>query len=72
MEGQKEYLLNEVTTKSRVAFTDIVETFKTRIALIFNFLAILELLAMGELRIQTGEGYNNFWILKSEETQPAG
>jgi segregation and condensation protein A len=45
-----------------VAFTDIIRAFPTRIALIFNFLAILELLAQGELNIQVGEGYNNFWI----------
>jgi segregation and condensation protein A len=70
MEGQKEFILNEVTTKHRISFTDIVDAYKTRIALIFNFLAVLELLALGELSIQVGEGYNNFWILKAEETQP--
>lgn len=66
IEGQREFLLNEVTTKQRVAFSEIVETYKTRIALIFNFLAILDLLAQGQLAIQVGEGYNNFWITKSE------
>jgi segregation and condensation protein A len=69
IEGQKNYLLQEVKTKQRVSFTEIVESYKTRIALIFNFLAILELLAMGELGIQVGEGYNNFWIIKTEEIQ---
>jgi segregation and condensation protein A len=62
VEGQKEYIMNEVTRNRRVAFTDIIRAFPTRIALIFNFLAILELLAQGELNIQVGEGYNNFWI----------
>ncbi len=62
VEGQKEYIMNEVTRHGRVAFTDIIKTYKTRVALIFNFLAILELLALGELSIQVGEGYNNFWI----------
>lgn len=65
MEDQKKYLLNEVATKERVSFTEIVETYKTRIALIFNFLSILELLAVGQLGIQVGEGYNNFWITKA-------
>lgn len=68
MEDQKKYLLNEVATKERVSFTEIVETYKTRIALIFNFLSILELLAVGQLGIQVGEGYNNFWITKAEQT----
>jgi segregation and condensation protein A len=69
VEGQKTYILDQVYTKPRVSFTEIVETFKTRIALIFNFLAILELLALGKLGIQTGEGYNNFWITKPEEVK---
>jgi len=68
IEEQKKYLLNEVATKGRVSFTEIVESFKTRIALIFNFLSILELLAVGQLGIQVGEGFNNFWITKAEET----
>jgi segregation and condensation protein A len=68
IEEQKKYLLNEVATKGRVSFTEIVESFKTRIALIFNFLSILELLAVGQLGIQVGEGFNNFWITKVEET----
>lgn len=69
VEGQKTYLLDKVYSQPRVSFSDIVETFKTRIALIFNFLAILELLALGKLGIQVGEGYNNFWITKPEEVQ---
>lgn len=66
IEEQKNYLLNEVATKERVSFTDIVLRYQTRIALIFNFLSILELLATGQLGIQVGDGYNNFWITKVE------
>lgn len=69
VEEQKVFLLMEVKTKQRVSFTEIIKTYNTRIALIFNFLAILELLALGELSIQVGEGYNNFWIGKGEEVQ---
>jgi segregation and condensation protein A len=74
IEGQREYLLGQVTVNKRVSFVDIVETYKTRIALIFNFLAILDLLAQGMLAIQVGEGYNNFWITSPEmakEEHPA-
>ena len=70
IESQREYLLNQVTTNKRVSFIDIVETYKTRIALIFNFLAILDLLAQGMLAIQVGEGYNNFWITSPETELP--
>lgn len=69
MEGQKEYILNQVYSKPRVSFVEILEVYPNRIALVFNFLAILELLAMGKLGIQVGEGYNNFWITKPEEVK---
>jgi len=70
VEGQKEYILNEITRKPRVAFTELFEKAPTRISLIFNFLAILEMLANGLLNIQVGEGFNNFWVMKPE-TNPA-
>lgn len=67
IEGQKEYIFGVVSTRGRVSFEEILSAQKTRISLIFNFLAILEMLAYGDLNIQVGEGYNNFWILKKEE-----
>jgi len=66
VEGQKEFIQNELTTKGRMAFTDLFEAGLTRVALIFNFLAILEMLSIGQLNIQVGEGYNNFWITMRE------
>jgi segregation and condensation protein A len=66
VEGQKKYILEEVTKKPRVSFTELLETYPTRIGLIFNFLSILELIALGMLSLQVGEGYNNFWIAKPE------
>jgi segregation and condensation protein A len=69
MEGQKEFILSEVTSKERVAFTELFVNAPTRIALIFNFLAILEMLANGFLSIQVGEGFNNFWVMRPEEVQ---
>src|SRR5262245_5572097 len=46
VEGQKEYILNELVNKPRLAFTELFEKARTRVALIFNFLAILEMLAV--------------------------
>jgi segregation and condensation protein A len=66
IENQKKYLLEEVQNKNRISFEDIVKTYPTKIALIFNFLAMLELLSLQQLSIQVGEGYNNFWISKGE------
>jgi segregation and condensation protein A len=72
VEGQKEYIFGEVNSKGRLSFTEILERQPTRIALIFNFLAILEMLALGDLGIQVGEGFNNFWVVKKEEVSQPG
>ncbi len=66
IEGQKEFIYGELSAKSRLSFSDILEKQPTRIGLIFNFLAILEMLALGDLNIQLGEGFNNFWIVKGD------
>jgi segregation and condensation protein A len=67
VEGQKEYIRSVLLSKTKVAFTELFESGLTRICLIFNFLAILEMLALGQLGLQVGEGFNNFWITKPEE-----
>lgn len=71
VEGQKEYILNELTRKRTMSFAEMVDQNPTRVALIFNFLAILEMLASGSLDIQVGEGYNNFWINFRESVETA-
>ncbi len=68
VEGQKSFILSEVMKKPRVAFTELFENAPSRIALIFNFLAILEMLALQQLAITVGEGFNNFWVSKKEES----
>ena len=49
-----------------VAFSRIIAADYGKIAVIFNFLAILELLQVGEIAIRISEGYNNFWISSAE------
>jgi len=67
VEGQKKYVVDELSKKQRVSFTELLSIFPTRIGLIFNFLAILEMLALQQINIQVGEGFNNFWVTKFEE-----
>ena len=69
VEEQKKYLLDELTKKPRISFTDLIEAYPTRIGVIFNFLAILEMLALQYLTIQIGEGFGNFWISKAETAE---
>ncbi|HYG18584.1 MAG TPA: segregation/condensation protein A [Ohtaekwangia sp.] len=72
VDGQKKFLMEELGKKQRVSFTELLESFPSRIGLIFNFLAILEMLALQMLSIQVGEGFNNFWILKGEGVVEGG
>lgn len=63
---QKQYVVDEIAKRGRLSFVDLVQAFPSRIGLIFNFLAILEMLAMQQIGIQIGEGYNNFWVTSPE------
>jgi len=66
VDAQKDFLLRQVDENPSTSFSDIVQKFPTRVAMVFTFLAILELLALQLLNIRIGEGYNNFWISKPE------
>ena len=69
LKHQKKYLIDELASKPRISFTELIESYPTRIGVIFNFLAILEMLALQLLTIQIGEGFGNFWIAKPEATE---
>lgn len=69
IDNQKKYLEAELIKKSRLSFGELLEAFPTRIGVIFNFLAILELLSTQQIGIQIGEGFNNFWVTKVEATE---
>lgn len=62
MEQQKEYIVSKVGRGQRVSFFDVIKDFPTKMAVIYNFLSILELLSMQKIQIYLGEGFNNFWI----------
>lgn len=62
IEDQKEYILQELQHKGKLTFSEIISSNPQKIAVIYNFLAILELLQSGLARISLGEGFNNFWL----------
>jgi segregation and condensation protein A len=66
--GQREFLLSELVKKPRLSFLELIEIEPNKIAVIFNFLSILDLLQLHEITLHIGEGFNNFWIEKIEET----
>ena len=65
--GQRTYVMAALAqAKEPLAFRALIEQDTHKIAVIFNFLAILELLQVGGIAIRVGEGYNNFWISLAE------
>lgn len=63
IDGQKQYLLTKISKiKNRLSFVDLVQEKPDKVYVIFNFLAILELLQLGKIGIRLGEGFNNFWL----------
>jgi segregation and condensation protein A len=69
IENQKKYLADELARKDRLSFVELLQAFPSRIGVIFNFLAILEMLSLQEIGIQVGEGFNNFWVIKADASQ---
>ena len=63
---QKQRMMAEVTKKGRISFEEIIQEIPTKIAAIFNFLAILELLQLQMVSINVGLGFNNFWVEAKE------
>ncbi|MCC5927994.1 MAG: segregation/condensation protein A [Cyclobacteriaceae bacterium] len=62
IEEQKIFLIDKLVQNGRMSFLEIVSLQKDKIAIIFNFLALLELLQLNEVHLSLGEGFNNFWI----------
>jgi segregation and condensation protein A len=69
IEAQKEFILTKVTAGKRVSFTEVIEMNSLKIAVVYNFLAILELLQLRKLKIHIGIGFNNFWIEEMGEEE---
>ena len=64
---QRAYVLEQLAHQPRLSFSQLIEFEPNKIAVIFNFLSILDLLQMRKITMHLGEGFNNFWIEKIEE-----
>lgn len=69
IQGQKDHLIKRMyqSPNQKVSFLDLVTEKPEKIIVIFNFLAILELLQLRRINLILGEGFNNFWIEPSQE-----
>ncbi|MDN3668911.1 segregation/condensation protein A [Echinicola jeungdonensis] len=67
IDQQKNFVLERIGLKRRMAFTDFIAYKPDKIFVIYTFLAILELLQLSQVTLKLGEGFNNFWVEKTEE-----
>lgn len=66
IEQQKDFVLEKISFKKQVPFEEFIQFRPDKIFVIYTFLAILELLQLSLVTIIIGEGYNNFWVEKTE------
>lgn len=71
IEDQKTFIVDRVKAEGVVDFSTILAAYPDKIGLIFNFLAILELLQLNLIGIIVSEGFNNFRITTYNEHQAA-
>jgi segregation and condensation protein A len=63
IEEQRDYILRVIEEKQQVAFSEIISAFPDKIGMIFNFLAILDMLQLNLIGIEVGDGFNDFTII---------
>ena len=63
---QKKFLVNLLKSKSKVSFARLLEQNPIKILVIYNFLALLELIQESKINLSLGQGLNNFWITKKK------
>ena len=61
---QKKFLINLLKSKSKISFVKLIEDNPLKILVIYNFLAMLELIQESKVKLSLGNGMNNFWIQK--------
>lgn len=71
IDGQKEQMLNLLSNArdQKISFSEVITFNREKIAVIYNFLAILELLQLNLISIHIGLGYNNFWITQGQSNE---
>ncbi|WP_090972197.1 segregation and condensation protein A [Parapedobacter composti] len=69
IEQQKKAIASLVAINKKLDFGTIVKNSENKVQFVYNFLAILEMLQQQLLELQSGLGFNNFWV--TERQQPA-
>ncbi len=63
IEQQKKVIASLVAINEKLDFSAIVKNSENKVQFVYNFLAILELLQQQLLELQSGLGFNDFWVM---------
>lgn len=66
IEEQRDLIMRMVTERNQLAFSQLIIEFPDKIGMIFNFLAILDMLQLNLIGVEVGEGFNDFYITVAE------
>ena len=66
IEDQRDLIMRMVTERHQLAFSQLIAEFPDKIGMIFNFLAILDMLQLNLIGVEVGEGFNDFIITVAE------
>lgn len=69
IEEQKVAIMKLFDTEKKVSFEDVLAISQDKVQLVYNFLAVLELLQQQMLDINIGLGFNNFWVSRKEQVE---
>jgi len=64
IEQQKKAMASLVAINKKLDFGTMVRNSENKVQFVYNFLAILEMLQQQLLELQSGLGFNNFWVLE--------
>ena len=62
IEAQKKVIDRLLSINKKLDFKALLSNSDNKVHFVYNFLALLEMLQQDLISIQTGLGYNNFWI----------
>jgi segregation and condensation protein A len=69
IKGEKMQLLDRIKPGAKTSFEEVFKEVENRIHAIFVFLSVLELIQEQQIKILLGDGYNNFWLEKTDSSE---
>jgi segregation and condensation protein A len=66
IDEQIQFILNLIETNSEVHFLTLVDQMKEKVRIIVTFIALLELVKIGRIKIKGSSDFNDFLLLKGD------